>query len=78
MKDLNDPQMQKAVRMLFNAAHKWAREDTAQVIFTFSDSTLKSLEKIVRRDVLEFARVFEVGGLSNEVRGEMVFGDLEM
>ena len=53
--------------MLFNAAHKWAREDTAQVIFTYSDSIEKELEKIVRGDVMEFAKRVEVGELSFEV-----------
>ncbi|KAJ3036384.1 hypothetical protein HK097_003857 [Rhizophlyctis rosea] len=64
--DLTDPQIQKAVRMLFNAAHKWAREDTAQVIFTYSDTAAKNVEKIVRDDVMKFARVLRVGGLTNE------------
>ncbi|KAJ3039082.1 hypothetical protein HDV00_012640 [Rhizophlyctis rosea] len=64
--DLTDLPTQKAVRMLFNAAHKWAREDTAQVVFTFSEPALKSLKKIVRKEVLQDARVFHIGGLSSQ------------
>ncbi|KAJ3207201.1 hypothetical protein HDU67_007610 [Dinochytrium kinnereticum] len=63
--DLDDPDMRKAVRMLFSAANKWAREDTAEVIFTMSDSLFyRELEKFVKRDILSSARVYEAGPLT--------------
>ncbi|RUS17659.1 hypothetical protein BC937DRAFT_89670 [Endogone sp. FLAS-F59071] len=64
MLDMDDPPSRKALRMLFNAANKWAREDTAQVIFTCSDKTYgQTLGKVIRREVLDNAKVFIVGHL---------------
>ncbi|ORY50085.1 hypothetical protein BCR33DRAFT_713659 [Rhizoclosmatium globosum] len=66
--DLTDKEISKSVRMLFNAANKWAREDTALVVFTCSETLLETLvtEKIVRPDVVSTAQVFHVGDLCDE------------
>ncbi|RUP50516.1 hypothetical protein BC936DRAFT_138782 [Jimgerdemannia flammicorona] len=67
MLDMDDPPSRKALRMLFNAANKWAREDTAQVIFTCSDKTYgQTLGKSIRREVLDNAKVYTVGHLHRE------------
>lgn len=95
MLDMDDPPSRKALRMLFNAANKWAREDTAQVIFTCSDkmygqvsgytasccllfwrpsliscsTRLQTLGKVIRREVLDNAKVYIVGHLHPKVSG---------
>ncbi|KAJ3065570.1 hypothetical protein HDU98_011072 [Podochytrium sp. JEL0797] len=65
--DLTDKDIAKSVRMLFNAANKWAREDTALVCFTCSDSFLDTLvsSNLVRQDVVSTAQVYRVGDLSH-------------
>ncbi|KAJ3031910.1 UNVERIFIED_CONTAM: hypothetical protein HDU68_010869 [Siphonaria sp. JEL0065] len=66
--DFGDQDVAKATRMLFNAANKWAREDTALVCFTLSDALLDTLVKtnIVRPDVISTAQVYRVGDLSHK------------
>ncbi|KAJ3291237.1 hypothetical protein HK104_006225 [Borealophlyctis nickersoniae] len=65
--DLDDAPTRKALRMLFNAASKWAREDTAQVIFTCGIQMHREiLGTIVRREVLDNAKVFHVDSLPPE------------
>jgi hypothetical protein len=65
--DLSNQQLRDAVKMLFDAAYKWAREDTAQVVFTVSNSFLETeLNSLLRHDQLLAARIYEVAQLSNE------------
>ncbi|KAI9330527.1 hypothetical protein BDR26DRAFT_922507 [Obelidium mucronatum] len=66
--DFNDKELVKATTMLFNAANKWAREDTALVCFTLSDALLDTLvkSKIVRQDVIATAQVYRIGDLSHQ------------
>ncbi|KAI9335069.1 hypothetical protein BDR26DRAFT_920575, partial [Obelidium mucronatum] len=66
--DFSDKEIAKATSMLFNAANKWAREDTALVCFTLSDALLDTLvkNKIVRQDVITTAQVYRIGDLSHQ------------
>ncbi|TPX76928.1 hypothetical protein CcCBS67573_g01786 [Chytriomyces confervae] len=65
--DLTQHDLQLAVRMLFNSASKWAREDTAQVVFAMGSSALTpesgAIAKIVRPEVLGIAKVYKVSHL---------------
>ncbi|KAJ3031909.1 UNVERIFIED_CONTAM: hypothetical protein HDU68_010868 [Siphonaria sp. JEL0065] len=65
--DFNDEEVVKTVRMLFNAANKFAREDTALIVFTLSDILLNELctRGIVRSDIMTAAQVYRVGDLSD-------------
>ncbi|KAJ3143962.1 hypothetical protein HK101_002912, partial [Irineochytrium annulatum] len=64
--DLHDNDTQKALTMLFNAANKWAREDTALVIFTLTDTAYHSgpVGARVRRDLAATSNIFAVGELT--------------
>ncbi|KAJ3251487.1 hypothetical protein HDU77_005838 [Chytriomyces hyalinus] len=68
--DTSDKDTRQAVRMLFNCANKWAREDTALVVFTTGNASLMDetgeIAKIVRPEVLELAKVYNVGCLTPE------------
>ncbi|KAI8621236.1 hypothetical protein BC830DRAFT_1095350 [Chytriomyces sp. MP71] len=67
--DSSDKETQHAIRMLFNAANKWSREDTALVVFTTGAAALAeggALTKVVRPEVLGLAKVYRVGCLSRE------------
>ncbi|KAJ3263094.1 hypothetical protein HDU77_011277 [Chytriomyces hyalinus] len=68
--DTSDKDTRQAVRMLFNSANKWAREDTALVVFTTGNASLMDetgeIAKIVRPEVLELAKVYNVGCLTPE------------
>ncbi|KAJ3402367.1 hypothetical protein HDU80_005157 [Chytriomyces hyalinus] len=68
--DTSDKDTRQAVRMLFNCANKWAREDTALVVFTTGNASLMDetgeIAKIVRPEVLELAKVYNVGCLAPE------------
>ncbi|ORY40701.1 hypothetical protein BCR33DRAFT_719245 [Rhizoclosmatium globosum] len=66
--DLDNEEIGKCVRMLFNAANKWAREDTALVVFTCSDIILDTLvtKGIVRADIMTTAQVYKVGDLTDD------------
>ncbi|KAJ3080838.1 hypothetical protein HK102_002778, partial [Quaeritorhiza haematococci] len=67
MDEGGDPNIRKAVRMLFNAASKWAKEDTCQVVFTISERTYeKTLGKLLHREVLDNAKIYKVGHLSKQ------------
>ncbi|KAI8830509.1 hypothetical protein BJ741DRAFT_619685 [Chytriomyces cf. hyalinus JEL632] len=65
--DLTQHDMQLAVRMLFNSASKWAREDTALVVFAMGSSALLSetgeIAKLIRPEVLDIAKVYNVSYL---------------
>ncbi|KAJ3251486.1 hypothetical protein HDU77_005837 [Chytriomyces hyalinus] len=65
--DLTQHDMQLAVRMLFNSASKWAREDTALVVFSMGSSALLpetgQIAKLIRPEVLDIAKVYNVSYL---------------
>ncbi|KAJ3128550.1 hypothetical protein HK100_009126 [Physocladia obscura] len=65
--NLQDDETRQAVRLLFNAATKWAREDTALVVFTTSRAALDrngEIARLIKPEVLKLAKVYEVGALS--------------
>ncbi|KAI8846856.1 hypothetical protein BC829DRAFT_255313 [Chytridium lagenaria] len=70
--------MKKAVRMLFSAANKWAREDTCSVVFTMSDSLFyRTLEKFVKRDILACSRVYETGPLTRSSADRLLINTID-
>ncbi|KAI9335070.1 hypothetical protein BDR26DRAFT_936595 [Obelidium mucronatum] len=64
--DFKDEEVAKTVKMLFNAANKFAREDTAVIVFTMSDILLDELctRGIIRTDIMTAAQVYRVGNLT--------------
>ncbi|KAJ3038879.1 hypothetical protein HDV00_012800 [Rhizophlyctis rosea] len=63
--DVSDVTSRKAVQMLFNAASKWASEDTALVLFTVSNKMFaQEYGKLIKRDVLEHAKVYSINHLA--------------
>ncbi|KAJ3413023.1 hypothetical protein HDV05_008614 [Chytridiales sp. JEL 0842] len=68
--DLSKPEARVAIEMLFNAAYTWARNDTALVVFTLTNSMMHhSLSHLVGRDTLAKSRAYTIGGL-NEVEAD--------
>ncbi|KAJ3299440.1 hypothetical protein HK104_008946 [Borealophlyctis nickersoniae] len=63
--DVSDPTSRKALTMLFNAASKWAREDTALIFFTVSNKMFaQEYGKLIKRDVLGNCKVYSVNQLA--------------
>ncbi|KAJ3044762.1 hypothetical protein HK097_001375, partial [Rhizophlyctis rosea] len=63
--DVADVTSRKAVQMLFNAASKWASEDTALVLFTVSNKMFaQEYGKLIKRDVLEHCKLYSINHLA--------------
>ncbi|KAJ3350720.1 hypothetical protein HDU83_009448 [Entophlyctis luteolus] len=65
--NLQDPEINAALCMLFSAANKFAKEDTALFVFTLSDKLFDRIvaDNIISSDVIQTAQVYNVGDLSD-------------